>query len=51
VLLEVKGLEAKIVATGQQILKGVDLIVREVWEGRAEPSSGRASTGPNLSRA
>ena len=29
VLLEVKGLEAKIVATGQAILHGVDLVVRE----------------------
>ncbi|GBF93688.1 ABC transporter I family member, chloroplastic [Raphidocelis subcapitata] len=29
VLLEVKGLEAKIAATGQQILRGVDLTVRE----------------------
>lgn len=29
VLLEVKGLEAKIAATGQQILKGVDLIIKE----------------------
>lgn len=29
VMLEVKGLEAKIAATGQQILKGVDLIVKE----------------------
>jgi len=29
VILEVKGLEAKIAATGQQILKGVDLTIRE----------------------
>lgn len=29
ILLEVKGLEAKIAATGQQILKGVDLCIRE----------------------
>lgn len=29
VLLEVKGLEAKVAATGQQILKGVTLTVRE----------------------
>ena len=29
VLLEVEGLEAKIAATGQQILKGVSLTVRE----------------------
>jgi len=29
VLLEVKGLEAKIAATGQQILKGVDLTLKE----------------------
>ena len=29
VLLEVKGLKAKVAATGQEILKGVDLVVRE----------------------
>lgn len=29
VLLEVEGLEAKVTATGQQILKGVTLTVRE----------------------
>ena len=29
VLLEVKGLRAKVAATGQEILKGVDLVVRE----------------------
>ena len=29
VILEVSGLEAKIAATGQQILKGVSLVVRE----------------------
>lgn len=28
--MEVKGLEAKIVSTGQQILNGVNLTIREV---------------------
>ncbi len=37
VMLEVKGLEAKIASTGQQILRGVNLVVREVRddEGKA----------------
>lgn len=29
VLLEVKGLKAKVAATGQEILQGVDLTIRE----------------------
>jgi len=47
VMLEVRGLEAKIVSTGQQILNGVNLTIREV--GQQQPNlhlHGKSSDGP-----